>query len=145
MKNKFQKGNTVWLGRKHSAETRKKMSERNKGKRFGPPHSIESRKKMSDARKGANHYNWKGGVTGPNQALRKTFEYRLWREAVFVRDKYTCIWCGATGVYLHADHIKAFASHPELRFATDNGRTLCVPCHRTTDTWGRNKKYDETI
>jgi 5-methylcytosine-specific restriction endonuclease McrA len=37
---------------------------------------------------------------------------------------------------LQADHIKPFAHHPELRFDVNNGRTLCVPCHRKTDTYG---------
>jgi len=60
-----------------------------------------------------------------------SFEYKLWRTAVFERDKYTCVWCGHKG-YVEADHIKPFALFPELRFAIDNGRTLCRPCHVTT-------------
>ena len=89
-----------------------------------------------------NHYCWKGGITPVNEKIRKSLEYRIWRTAVFERDDYTCIWCGlksgnGKAVTLHADHIKPFADYPELRFAIDNGRTLCVECHKKTCTWGR--------
>lgn len=39
-------------------------------------------------------------------------------------------------VDLQADHIKPFAMYPELRFDVDNGRTMCIPCHKLTDTYG---------
>lgn len=86
--------------------------------------------------------NWKGGYDIKN-ALRKTKAYKEWRTAVFERDSYACVECGTrfikgiTGrVYLEADHIKPFASYPELRLEINNGRTLCKPCHMKTETWG---------
>lgn len=87
---------------------------------------------------GEHHHNWRGGVTPINEKIRKSPEYKLWRTAVFERDKYTCVWCKRSKEVsrnLNADHIKPFAFYPELRFAIDNGRTLCVPCHKTTDTY----------
>lgn len=112
--------------------------------------SIEHRKKLSKSRRyvprptvaGKLNPAWKGGVTEVNQSIRMSREYKLWRTAVFERDNYTCIWCGKEGG-VQADHIKPFAYFPELRFAIDNGRTLCVACHKTTDTYaGRaNKIY----
>lgn len=83
---------------------------------------------------GANHYFWKGGASTEAKRVRQSIEYRLWREAVFERDNYTCVWCGLRSgkgakVYLHADHIQLFADYPELRLAIDNGRTLCRECH----------------
>ena len=82
---------------------------------------------------------WKGGITPGNQKIRHSLEYKLWREAVFKRDNWTCIWCRKRGVSINADHIKPFALFPGLRFAIDNGRTLCVKCHRKTDSYGSKK------
>lgn len=81
---------------------------------------------------------WKGGTTPINKLIRSSIEYEEWRTKVFERDLYTCQGCGEIGGYLEADHIKPFALYPELRFEVDNGRTLCKPCHRLTETFGRN-------
>lgn len=98
--------------------------------------NLELRKKMSLIQKGEKAYWWKGGKTKELLSIRNGLEYRLWREAVYERDNYTCVWCGERGGKLNADHIKAFAHYPELRFAIDNGRTLCVDCHKQTDNFG---------
>ena len=34
------------------------------------------------------------------------------------------------GSKLNADHIKPFSLYPELRLIVENGRTLCVDCHK---------------
>lgn len=92
--------------------------------------------------KGEKHWAWKGGITPINRVIRNSLEMKLWRRAVFERDNYMCVWCGAKNgngitVVLHADHIKQFAYFPELRFAIDNGRTLCSSCHKKTETFSR--------
>ena len=72
-----------------------------------------------------------------HKRLRASFEYGVWRRSVFKRDKYKCTNCGDdTGGNLEADHIKPFAFFPDLRFVVSNGRTLCKPCHRASDTYG---------
>lgn len=164
------------LGRHHSIETKKKMSEVRKGKKP----SKKARKKMSDSGKDkvfsdkhkkaiskrvkelwsepeyrakmkASNYHknigdkshlWKGGITSENMIIRSRSDYKEWRKKVFERDNYTCVWCGVKSgngkaIILHADHIKSFAYHPELRFEISNGRTLCKECHKKTDTWKR--------
>lgn len=153
-----------FFGKKHTPETLKKISETGKGRIFsdernkkigdfhrGRKRSQETIRKLKEAntgeknpmygKKGEKSGNWRGGVSLKEKLIRGSFEYKLWRIAVFERDKYTCVWCGDNkGGNLNADHIKPFASYPELRFAIDNGRTLCVKCHMTTSTWGRPTK-----
>lgn len=142
-------------------KTRKKISRALKGKmpKFIPNNkgiirSEENKKRISDTLKckgikpprpprealcrGSRHRWWKGGITPINEAIRKSLEYRLWRKAVFIRDNFTCVWCGKKDKTIQADHIKPFSLFPELRFAIDNGRTLCHNCHKKTDTYGKN-------
>lgn len=145
-----------WLGKKRSKETIEKVAASLRGKSShmkGKKHTEETKKKISEFVKahpvaywkgkkredmtGEKHPNWRGGVTPINLKIRNSLEMRLWREAVFTRDKYTCVWCGKVGGTLQADHIKQFAYYPELRFAIDNGRTLCKPCHKTTETYSK--------
>jgi hypothetical protein len=118
-----------WLGKKRDVETINKIIKKKKG--------IHN-KKLS----GANSYFWKGGVTPINKVIRMSLETKLWREAVFIRDNWTCQSCKAKGGKLQAHHIKSFSQYPELRFSIDNGITLCVNCHKFTDNYGgkSNKK-----
>jgi len=99
----------------------------------------EVKEKISLSKMGSKNPNWKGGVTPKNTAIRQSTEYKDWRIKVFQRDNYTCQECGSRGVTLHADHIKPFAYYPELRLVIENGRTLCVPCHQETETYGWKK------
>jgi hypothetical protein len=152
-----------WNGRKHSEEakrkmsiaakgkiiseeTRRKISEILKGKKHkdnGKTHlSIAVRKNLSNKLKGENAPNWKGGLTGINFKIRHGIEHRLWREAVFARDNWTCQnkECKERGGELQAHHIQSFSKYTELRFAIDNGVTLCKRCHKKTDNYGNKKK-----
>ena len=171
MKKKFRKGHIPWnkgkklglnpahskrmKGKKASIKTKEKMSEIHK--RIGTGKWMKGKKGNKGSFKkgnvpwnngkrhpkvtGKNCHLWRGGITPVNKKIRNSPEYKLWRKAVFERDNYTCIWCGAKSkkgkkVILNADHIKPFAEYPELRFAIDNGRTLCRECHKKTNTYG---------
>jgi len=109
--------------------------------------ALETRKNKSKAAKKrvaeGTHNFGDGTLTIKNKIVRESYEYRLWRTAVFERDNYTCIWCGkrsqkGQSLEIQADHIKPFCDYPALRFAIDNGRTLCRECHKKTDTFGWN-------
>lgn len=127
-----------FFGRKHSEETKRKISERVKA--IVTP---ELRKKMGDAHRGEKNSTWKGGVTTSNELMRKSTEYRLLRTACFERDSFACTIGGKEhGNKLHMHHIKPFSLFPELRLALDNVQTLCVECHKKTETYaGKVKNY----
>jgi hypothetical protein len=100
---------------------------------------TQFKKGRGEQQKGKLNPNWKDGASTQNMLIRKSLEYRLWRIAVLTRDNNTCIWCGSKEK-IQADHIKKFAHYPELRFAIDNGRTLCESCHKTTENYGNKGK-----
>jgi len=128
------KGTFGHLGKLHSQETKNRISQSKKGSK----HSLETKQKMkSSSLKGKDNPAWRGGITSENKKIRNSHEMKVWRDQVFKRDNYKCIWCGASGSnnYLNADHIKPFSRFPKLRFDLSNGRTLCVPCHSKTDSY----------
>jgi hypothetical protein len=139
-------------GKKFSEEAKKNMRGRtgelsgswkggkSKCKQCGELTSSYTSKFCKKCYRGENSAFWEGGKTPLHKRIRKSAEYRLWRISVLERDGYICVWCGQKGGNLEVDHIKPFAFFPELRFAIDNGRTLCKPCHETTDTY-RNKAH----
>jgi 5-methylcytosine-specific restriction endonuclease McrA len=83
-------------------------------------------------------------LTPLTKKIRFSLEYKLWREAVYKRDNYTCQICERRGETLNADHIKKFsiilkeyniktfedALNCEEMWRISNGRTLCVKCHK---------------
>ena len=140
------------LGKKFSEQHRKNLSASHvdvsgtKNPNFGK-HPIPWNKgiKRTDIAGERNH-NWKGRPFGVNHAIRTSFEYKMWRTAIFQRDNYTCILCGKRGAgILHVDHYpRTFAeiidknNITSIEQAVDcselwdikNNRTLCVPCHK---------------
>ena len=126
-------------GKKHTEEAKQKNREKHLGKpgywtgKKRDPVSIESRKKSRESQlkrvAEGRHNNYKCGITPINHEARESLEYKLWREAVFSRDDYTCQKCKQKGGDLRAHHILNFATYLELRFAIDNGITLCKKCH----------------
>lgn len=86
------------------------------------------------ARKRENHPRWIKDRSKLKN--RPRHELNIWRKKVFERDDYICQICNKRGGKLQADHIKPYSLYPELREDLNNGRTLCIECHRKTDTYG---------
>jgi len=102
------------------------------------------------------NFDIKGRKTELNKAIRSSCQYSNWRSEVFERDDYACVECNTRSgngkaITLNADHIKTFAiilrennidSLKRAKICKElwdikNGRTLCVECHKQTDTFAR--------
>jgi hypothetical protein len=110
------------------------------------PQCIDCSKKINRLRKRCKKCNgiyirgdkspgWRGGIYPLHKKIRNRREVLNWKKAVLQRDNYTCVWCGVRkendkSVILNVDHIKPFSLYPDLRDDINNGRTLCVHCHR---------------
>lgn len=95
----------------HSKETKQKISISRKGKLFGRdnPAWIEDRSKLK---------------VGKDRAYDNA--YRYWMISVKRRDNHKCkIANPDCKGRLEAHHILSWRDHPELRYQTNNGITLC--------------------
>jgi hypothetical protein len=126
--------NHPMFGRHHSEESKEKNRLKHLGK-IGANKGlhIQTNTGRTHFKKGQtigeNNVNWKGGVTPIHNQIRSSIESKLWIHSVFARDGFTCQKTGQKGGKLTAHHILNFSSHPELRFAIDNGITLSVESH----------------
>ncbi len=145
----FQTFNQNRLGTKQSQSYKEHMRKVTKENGNMPPHY-----------KGEKHWNWQGGKTELVDRIKTQKIYLLWRESVFKRDSYKCQWCGdKRGHNLEADHIVPKAILLEKHsiktledairckefWNIDNGRTLCIECHKKTDTWGGKTRIRKLI
>lgn len=111
-------------GRRLSFETRRKIGESCKGKTFGE-----------------KHYKWKGGIQRSYDGVYLGTKYNDWRRKIMDRDLYMCVICKVTGKRLQVDHIYPRCLYPQFTLSLENGRTLCVDCHKETPTYGLNKQW----
>ena len=79
--------------------------------------------------KGENNPNWKGGVSSERAKAMRLAPYREWRFSVFKRDNFTCVLCQQNPNKIQAHHIIPWSEDKSLRYAQENGVTVCIPCH----------------
>lgn len=122
--------------------------------RYGKTHSLNQKKKWSESKRGSQNPNWKGGRTKFIDCIRNLAEYKKWRKSCLIRDKHTCQQCHKQEGELNVDHIKPLvelvtveqianieqAKNNKKLWDQRNGRTLCVRCHRKTESYGRQKR-----
>jgi len=124
--------NNPFYGKKHTAETRERLSQIAKADGRVPyDPAVGSYMK---GRRGEDTPGWKGGITPERQAVYSSLEWTEAVKAVWARTDARCGRCGIRhntktrrGTF-HVHHIVSF-SVPELRTDVDNLVLLCKPCH----------------
>ena len=133
----------LWMkGRKRPLDVRKRISEHSAkiwlGKKL--PYKIWNKGKKYYQISGKNHWNWQGGKILEKEKIRKSIKYKNWRRIIFIRDDYACQKCGIKSVNIQVHHIKSWSKFPTLRFNIGNGITLCKVCHKKTNNYGEKAK-----
>lgn len=126
-------------GKTASPESRLKMSNSRLGKKHSTEWCINKGKSLS------KYYDKIGRITPEIQKIRLSKENQKWREFVFERDKYKCVFCGSNK-NINADHIiplgiiyREYILNKDVDFFdVDNGRTLCFNCHKKTDSFSKH-------
>ena len=166
----IEKNRQSHIGKHRSEETKRKISETHKRKGTKPPSlkgiklSKEHREKIRQimlGKFGKLARNWKGGITDLIKCIRSLDKYKEWRMSVFLRDNFTCQFCGirshiglGESVYLESHHIKSLkeiikdnkiknsadAIQCEELWNINNGITLCKKCHNLTKKGNQKQK-----
>ena len=142
--------------RNKSVEQKEAVSKKLKGRpspQKGKKLSLETRERMSNSFKGRKSHFWRGGVTPLQNLIRRHYKSTIWKKEILNRDNYTCQICREKGGILQIDHYpKSFseifhrnkitsiieAIKCEEFWNINNGRTLCVDCHKETPTYLKN-------
>lgn len=119
-----------FLGRKHTDESKKKMSDSSKGESpwlRGPVHHLYGVK-------GPDNPFWKGGTTPERQELYASTEWKKATRKIWKRDDGTCKKCKCRkdddrAIQFDIHHIYSFSDYPDKRCEIDNLVLLCRPCH----------------
>lgn len=138
-------------GKKHSEETKKKISENHAdmkgennpmfGRRgensplFGKKQPLEWQIKKAQSLMnngnfkhsimyGATNPAWKGGRSSLRKTIRDSSKYTEWRMNIFQRDLFTCQECGKSGCYIEAHHKNSF----DNILTTNNITTFDAAC-----------------
>lgn len=73
---------------------------------------------------------YKENITDEERILKRNYyEYKHFRESVYVRDKYTCQCCGYNGQNIELHHLNSYHANEDGRTDIDNAITLCHDCH----------------
>lgn len=120
-------------GRRLSAEHREKVIKTlQHGAMKGKRHSAETRKLMSESRRGERNSNYNGGITEKVRALRSTKEYAHWKSVVIERAGGICEMCGKE-LPLEAHHKVSVFRDISKALDPENGMALCWRCHLVAD------------
>jgi 5-methylcytosine-specific restriction endonuclease McrA len=132
-------GDNHRTGCQQSETMKRKVSEANKRYWADHPEQLAAR---GEKMRGENHYQWKGGASKLNTAIRQMNENRKWMDAVKDRDGGKCVRCGSAD-QVESHHIAELVTLIEFHkvktrddargvtafWDLNNGETLCRQCH----------------